>query len=70
MRFDVKYEVRTGIDGSVVSSNTVQIAAATEGEAATKALDHAYREDPATDERIDPRVVVLEVDEVDEVDET
>lgn len=68
-RFEVTYQVRTGIDGSVVNEHTVTVTAADEAAAARAAIEWAHENVARCDERIDPTVHVTDVSETDEEDE-
>ena len=65
--WDVQYEVRSGIDNhqTVISSGTVTVSAVDAAQAQRAAVGTVYDTDAAVDERLDPRVSVLDATEVD-----
>jgi hypothetical protein len=64
-RFQVTYDVRSGIDSAVVHTGRITVIADTAEAAARTAVRQAHENDPYCDARIDPVVEVRHVAEID-----
>lgn len=67
--FEVQYAVRTGINGSVVATSTLRVAAPDRAGAEDAAVAAAYDSDPYVDPRIDPSVQILSVTAAEDGDD-
>jgi hypothetical protein len=63
--FDVEYLIRSGTTNEIVATDRVVMTAHDEAEARQRAIDWAHSNDYRCDDRIDPRVETLSVEEVE-----
>ena len=59
--YTVSYEIRTGISNEVVHEASTTIEATNKNAARTAAITWVQTNDPSYDDRIDPRVVIVEI---------